>query len=411
MTDADKTVFISYRRDVSAFIARAVFMDLRLNGFDAFIDVESIDSGAFDTVILNQIAARAHFVLILTPGSVERCNEPGDWLRREIETAIDLGRNIVPLLVNNFAFKEVESHLSGKLVGLPRYNALDVPHAYFDEAMTRLRTRFLKQPVGGSIQPTPKADAAVVQQKIDEAANQPAPTRDELSAEQLLARSLSRSVNGDSTGAIADLDEALRIKPDYATAYALRGTARIDTGELDGALADFDRAIALEPEHHLYLYNRAVARGRKGDPTGAIDDYSASIRLNPRHAVAYNNRALEYLELGFYKEALEDCDKALEMEREASFYDSRAQVYFALDNYAKALEDFKEANHLLPGSDFVLAGLAITRYGRGQVTEAARIWKVLLRLDSRFSDTVWVQRQLDWPPPLMIVAQKLIAEL
>jgi hypothetical protein len=68
-------------------------MDLRANGYDVFMDVESIDSGTFDTMILNQIAARAHFVLILTPGSIERCVENGDWLRREIETAMDLGRN------------------------------------------------------------------------------------------------------------------------------------------------------------------------------------------------------------------------------------------------------------------------------------------------------------------------------
>src|SRR4051812_18058295 len=41
------TVFLSYRRDVSAFIARAIFMDLRQHGYDVFMAVESIDSGQF----------------------------------------------------------------------------------------------------------------------------------------------------------------------------------------------------------------------------------------------------------------------------------------------------------------------------------------------------------------------------
>jgi hypothetical protein len=54
------SVFLSYRRNVSAFIARAVFQDLRQHGYDVFMDVESIDSGQFETIILNQIAARAH---------------------------------------------------------------------------------------------------------------------------------------------------------------------------------------------------------------------------------------------------------------------------------------------------------------------------------------------------------------
>src|SRR5215813_1147434 len=92
------TVFLSYRRHVSAFIARAVFQDLRQHGYDVFMDVESIDSGQFDTIILNQIAARAHFLVILTPGALDRCQEPDDWLRREIERAIALGRNVVPIL-------------------------------------------------------------------------------------------------------------------------------------------------------------------------------------------------------------------------------------------------------------------------------------------------------------------------
>jgi hypothetical protein len=58
-TDTEKTVFISYRRAVSAGWARAIFDDLDAHGHDVFMDVESIDSGAFETIILNQIAARA----------------------------------------------------------------------------------------------------------------------------------------------------------------------------------------------------------------------------------------------------------------------------------------------------------------------------------------------------------------
>ena len=143
MLDAEKTVFISYRRNVGRYLARAVFMDLKAHGFDAFMDVESIDSGTFDTIILEQIASRAHFVVILTPGSLERCAEPGDWLRREIEHAMDSQRNIVPVLVDSFSFEGAEPYLTGKLSQLKRYNALPVRHDYFEEAMDRLRNRFL----------------------------------------------------------------------------------------------------------------------------------------------------------------------------------------------------------------------------------------------------------------------------
>ena len=47
----EKTVFISYRR-TNTFHARAVHQALCGRGYDVFLDVESISSGAFEQVIL-----------------------------------------------------------------------------------------------------------------------------------------------------------------------------------------------------------------------------------------------------------------------------------------------------------------------------------------------------------------------
>ena len=55
-------------------------------------------------VILGNITARAHFLVLLTPSALERCGEPADWLRREIETALESERNIVPLMLEGFDF-------------------------------------------------------------------------------------------------------------------------------------------------------------------------------------------------------------------------------------------------------------------------------------------------------------------
>src|SRR5262245_51456020 len=106
MTVPPRTIFLSYRRHVGSFIARAVFQDLRQHGYNVFIDVESIDNGQFETTILAQIAARAHFLVLLTHGTLEGCQNPDDWLRREIEYAMKLERNIVPILVNDFRFDD-----------------------------------------------------------------------------------------------------------------------------------------------------------------------------------------------------------------------------------------------------------------------------------------------------------------
>src|SRR5262245_23504916 len=87
MARAEKTVFISYRRTNVAW-ALAVFQNLKHEGYDVFFDFQGIASGDFETVILENVRTRAHFVVLLTPSALKRCSEPGDWLRREIETAL-----------------------------------------------------------------------------------------------------------------------------------------------------------------------------------------------------------------------------------------------------------------------------------------------------------------------------------
>jgi len=82
----ERTVFISYCR-TNFWTALAVFQNLHANGYDVFFDYKSIPSGDFEQVITENVKSRAHFIVILSPSALERCHEPGDWLRREIETA------------------------------------------------------------------------------------------------------------------------------------------------------------------------------------------------------------------------------------------------------------------------------------------------------------------------------------
>jgi TIR domain len=112
----EKTVFLSYRRTNFPW-ALAIYQDLTQHGYDVFFDYNSIPAGDFETLILENVRARAHFLVVLTPSALERCSEPGDWLRREIETAIDEKRNIIPLMLEGFSFgtPAIASQLTGKL--------------------------------------------------------------------------------------------------------------------------------------------------------------------------------------------------------------------------------------------------------------------------------------------------------
>ena len=131
MERVEKTVFISYRRTNVPW-ALAIYQNLRNNGYDVFFDYSGIAGGDFEQVILGNIKASAHFVVLLTPSALERCNEPGDWLRREIEFALETRRNVVPLMLEGFNFGTpgITGQLTGRLAGLRKYNALEVPASF-----------------------------------------------------------------------------------------------------------------------------------------------------------------------------------------------------------------------------------------------------------------------------------------
>jgi hypothetical protein len=150
----ERTVFISYRRTDEPW-AVAVFENLTQHGYDVFIDYDGIASGQFEAVILDNIRARAHFLVLLTPTSLERCGDPQDWMGREIEAALDNQRNIVPLMLEGFDFgaSAIARQLTGKLAALKQYNGLPIPKGFFRPAMERLRDRFLNVPVDAVLYP------------------------------------------------------------------------------------------------------------------------------------------------------------------------------------------------------------------------------------------------------------------
>jgi hypothetical protein len=142
---ARRSVFISYRRQLSESLALLIRKDLNEHRFDAFVDLENLDSGEFERKILSQIEAREHFIVLLQPGSLDRIREDDDWLRREIAHALAHDRNVVPVTANGFEFRR-DLVLPSDVARLPSLNAVPIQPGYFDAAMERLRTRFLKKP-------------------------------------------------------------------------------------------------------------------------------------------------------------------------------------------------------------------------------------------------------------------------
>src|SRR5262249_39616867 len=68
-------------------------------------------------------------------------------------------------------------------------------------------------------------------------------------------RAVGWNKKGNYTNVIADVTEAIRLKPDQAL-YNLRGSAYFDKGEYDIAIADFNDALHSGPPSGIIFHNR-----------------------------------------------------------------------------------------------------------------------------------------------------------
>jgi tetratricopeptide (TPR) repeat protein len=84
--------------------------------------------------------------------------------------------------------------------------------------------------------------------------------------------------------ALVDCRKALALSPDYAVAWSSLGFARLVQGKDDAALGAYDRALSLAPELPEALFGRGVAKERLGDQKGAAADLAAATSLQPEVA-------------------------------------------------------------------------------------------------------------------------------
>ena len=134
--------------------------------------------------------------------------------------------------------------------------------------------------------------------------------------------------------AVRALDEAIRLKPDFAEAYSNRGNALKGLGRFQESIGSYDKAISLKPDFAEAYYNRANVLKDLGELDAAITSYENAVRLRPEFATAHRNlSALKTYEPG--DEQIEVLEGLLSNERVAG----RTELCFAA---AKAYEDIGE---------------------------------------------------------------------
>lgn len=157
----------------------------------------------------------------------------------------------------------------------------------------------------------------------------------------------------------AYFSEQIQANPANDDALARRAWAWKEQGNLDKALADLDEAIRLKPAWAAWYINRGNILSEKKDYDRAIKDYDAAIRLDPKEALAFQGRGNAFYEKKDLDRALADYADAIRLDpKSAASYLARANVWYTKKEYEKAVQDRTEAVRLDPINDRAFNELA-----------------------------------------------------
>jgi tetratricopeptide (TPR) repeat protein/serine/threonine protein kinase len=176
---------------------------------------------------------------------------------------------------------------------------------------------------------------------------------------------------GDYSGAVAAYQEAIRLKPDYATAYRGRGQNYARLGHKDKALADYTKALELKPDYAGAWHSRGRLYQDLLELHKAVADYSEALRLRPDWVGTWNNRGNVYLQLGQPAQARDDFTRALDLKPDhTKAWNNRGTAFLKLGQPAKARDDFSKALDLQPDYVFSWSNRGAAYRALGQFDQA-----------------------------------------
>jgi len=172
------------------------------------------------------------------------------------------------------------------------------------------------------------------------------------------------AASGEKGKAVAEMRKAPEFSdPNSARGMRFLANASDFAGDVRGALEWAKKALALAPDDWVVNGDLAGYYLRLGEYENAIAAATKAIELCGKARTGsaaramfyfYGHRADAYAARGMYREAIADCDKAVEMSPFwPSIYKRRADANSRLGNYDKALADFGKAIELEPKNPMV----------------------------------------------------------
>jgi Flp pilus assembly protein TadD len=242
------------------------------------------------------------------------------------------------------------------------------------------------------------------------------------------------AARGDNQGALGELDQAVRLFPDFGAAWyskglALRNLGRIDEaqqalaraqqlgarwpgvddplmarvrtlrddpsahlerglaldrrGDLDGAIREHEAAVAADPSYAQAHINLISLYGRKGDPARAEAHYREVLRLGSHLAEAHYNYGVLLMLQGRTDEAAPVFKQALEANpQHAGAWNNLGQIAERQGRFDEAITDYRRALAQAPGDDAMRFNLGRMLIATRQYPEAIAQFETLAGVEN-----------------------------
>jgi tetratricopeptide (TPR) repeat protein len=176
------------------------------------------------------------------------------------------------------------------------------------------------------------------------------------SADAYALRGMGKGVNG----GLADLDRAVALNPRSARAYLYRGFAEVTLVDPKKALRSINQALALDPNLGDGYAVRAVAKYLIGDSQGYESDFDRALQINTNSFIAYAYRGFIKVIAGKKEAGFADMDKAISISPKNPIgYGLRGQAYASIGDYARAIEQYNRSLEINPNRDEAYANRGI----------------------------------------------------
>lgn len=165
--------------------------------------------------------------------------------------------------------------------------------------------------------------------------------------------------NGQTQAGIAELDAAIKLKPDDAELLQMRGAAKLGMEDFTAALTDFDASLKLNPVNWQANNGRAAALIGQKKYADAIDAYSQSLELQSDNDTARSGRIAAYVMNKQPEKALSDAQLFVRLKPDS------AQAQWILGatleenrRLPEAMDAYRKAVDMAPGNVTVVTQFA-----------------------------------------------------